>query len=101
MSNGRFVPTAASFNTERDLKGQKKSLDSRRSSVAETSTRKISQLADEPLSEHTDADEPMTPMPDRRDPQPNMLDSRAPVILTSKPVFSGLYKKRAETDEKD
>lgn len=98
---GRFVPSAASFNTERDLKALKKPVDDRRSSVAESTSRKISQFVDETVPEHTELDEPMTPMPDRRDPQPGVVKSRVPVILTSKPAFSELYKKRTGAEEKD
>ena len=112
MSGGRFVPTAASFNTERDLKILKKPpLDNRRSSYADASRNNIieegsdqqQEVVGEEEEKKNSVDEPMTPQPGltaqpglRRPPMAGILDSRAPVILTSKPVFSNLYKKRAE-----
>ena len=110
MSGGRFVPSAASFNTERDLKTKKPPLDNRRSSYADASSNNIieegsdqQEVLGEEEEKKNSVDEPMTPQPGltaqpglRRPQMAGILDSRAPVILTSKPVFSNLYKKRAE-----
>jgi len=111
--NGRSalppVPTAASFNTERDLKGvrpgrtleQKAQIESRRSSFAESSSsRKIIEEEDKDIEEEaTDLpEEPAAPAPGRKSNAMSgiLQPKQQPVILTSKPVFSNFYRKRNE-----
>jgi len=100
------IPSAASFNTERDLKGvrpgrtleHKAQVDSRRSSYCETSSRKIVEEEEEEVEEESVQlpEEPSAPKPGRRsNAMSGILQSnKQPVILTSKPVFSNIHKKR-------
>jgi len=102
------IPTAASFNTERDLKGvrpgrtleHRAQLESRRSSFAEVSSKGITEEEETVNMEEDEGialpDEPQAPKPGRRsNALSGILQSpKQPVILTSKPVFSNLYKKR-------
>ena len=109
------MPNAASFNTERDLRGirpgrtleQKQQEESRRSSFCEAVVRpgggeEASEEIQRPLPSEDIPEEPTAPRPGatRSNPMANILQpARAPVILTSKPNFSTFYKKRAGEEQ--
>lgn len=106
------IPSAASFNTERDLRGtrpgktleQKAQFDARRSSYCESSSRTIVDDEDEATEKQEDTklpEEPTAPKPGatRSNPMANILQPiKPPVILTSKPVYSSLYKNKMKRE---
>jgi hypothetical protein len=110
---GAPIPSAASFNTERDLKGvwpgrtleEKAQVEQRRSSFSEKGSSRsiVEEEEGQNEEEYKQAngaipEEPFAPKPGKKsNPMAGILQpNKQPVILTSKPVFANLYKKRNE-----
>ncbi|KAH9248497.1 hypothetical protein BASA81_013823 [Batrachochytrium salamandrivorans] len=120
MLQRQLPPSAASFSTEAELLKKKRLPleDAQRSSYAGTpsaakygdededfvdvnATTAASATAASASSSSAAASyatEPETPNPEGRTRMSSLLNPRTPVILTSKPVFSSIHKKRNESE---